>query len=337
MEASSSRRSIAALPRIELMAWGELADDRECTVVCSPAAWAAVADRLTGLRVAARREVTQAVEEEWREYLSGVRGEIIYAVGGGLAVDAAKYLADRSGRGLVCLPTALSADAFFTPAAGVRRDGCVRYVTMRAPDRVCVDLDVIARAPAAVRAAGVCDLLSIATGSWDWRRAEELGLNPPGMAYCEYADRIAAAILETTLECAAAAGRGDRGGLKALLDCLVLEVELCNLLGHSRPEEGSEHYFAYAVEGRMSGTRSHGEVVGPGILIMAAAQGQEIQPLRSALAACGVPLAAIPQQEMRATLRELPQYCARHDLPHGIAHELAEERVWRRAEAALRD
>ena len=43
-----------------------------------------------------------------------------------------------------------------------------------------------------------------------------------------------------------AAGTGR--GLKCLYDCLAMEVQLCNQIGHARPEEGSEHYFAYCAE-----------------------------------------------------------------------------------------
>lgn len=39
---------------------------------------------------------------------------MVYAVGGGLPADAAKYLAFNAGLPMICLPTALSVDAFVT-------------------------------------------------------------------------------------------------------------------------------------------------------------------------------------------------------------------------------
>jgi glycerol-1-phosphate dehydrogenase [NAD(P)+] len=158
-------------------------------------------------------------------------------------------------------------------------------------------------------------VLSIATGSWDWRYAHERGKNPPGMPYLPYVDQVAAGILQGALDAAEAAGRGDPEGLKQMLDCLALEVQLCNLIGHSRPEEGSEHHFAYAVENVMGKGLPHGDLVGPGILLLA---------LRRALDACHIPLWNIPPDVIRETLRGLPAYCRKHNLPYGIAHDLTD-------------
>jgi glycerol-1-phosphate dehydrogenase [NAD(P)+] len=275
------------------------------------------------LPIAWRGEPREATQAHWEHLAEGFQGEVVYAVGGGLAADAAKYLAAQRELPLTCLPTALSVDAFFTWASGVRQEGCVRYLETKPPDLLVVDFEILRAAPAAIRAAGICDLLSIATGSWDWRFAAERDMNPPGMEYAPHVDQVAAAILQGAYDCAAAAGQGDPDGLKQLLDCLALEVQLCNQIGHSRPEEGSEHYFAYAVENQVGAGLTHGELVGPGILLMAERQGQDVAQLRRALEACHVPLGRIPQAAMTSTLSALPEYVRRHGLPYGIAHELS--------------
>ena len=172
------------------------------------------------------------------------------------------------------------------------------------------------------RSEPVAPSISIATGSWDWRFAEEKDMNPAGMEYVPYVDRIATGILQGVYDCAEAAGRGDPDGLKQLLDCLALEVQLCNQIGHSRPEEGSEHYFAYAVENLLAEGLPHGGLVGPGILLMAERQGQNVAALREALEACNIPLDRIPPGAVESTLDHLPAYVRRHQLPYGIAHEL---------------
>jgi glycerol-1-phosphate dehydrogenase [NAD(P)+] len=167
-------------------------------------------------------------------------------------------------------------------------------------------------------------VLSIATGSADWEFAHARGKNPAGMEYVPYAAQTARGILQGALDCAEAAGRGDAAGLRQLLECLALEVQLCNFLGHSRPEEGSEHYFAYAIENRVGKGLPHGDLVGPGILLMGQVQGLDTAPLRKALVAAGARLDRLPEADIRATWAELPEYCVRHGLAYGVAHDVRE-------------
>ncbi len=317
------------LPRVEWIPLDQVEEMRPVILVTTAGAWQAVEANLGQLPIVRRIEIRQARLNPWIEItgallrdLPGLQDPLIYAVGGGLAVDAAKYIAKHGDLPLISLPTALSVDAFFTWASGVRHQGCVQYLETRPPDRVLIDFDVLAAAPEGLRAAGICDVLSIATGLWDWEYAEEQGKNPEGMALVPWAADAALAILEGALECAEAAGAGDPDGLKQLLDCLALEVQLCNQLGHSRPEEGSEHYFAYAVENHLAGGLTHAELVGPGILLMAERQDQDCDSLRRAMEDCHVPLSTIPQAIVEQTLRELPRYVRHHDLPYGIAHDL---------------
>ena len=196
------------------------------------------------------------------------------------------------------------------------------YIETKVPERLILDLEMIAKAPAFIRAAGITDVMSIATGAWDWKFAHEQGKNPAGMEFIPWVYDNAQSILSGVLDCAEAAGRGDHDGLKTLYDCLAMEVQLCNQVGHSRPEEGSEHYFAYAVENEMGHGLPHGDLVGPAILLIAKLQGQDTAPLEKALNACNVPLNNIPQDMIERTLKILPEYSRKHNLSFGIAHTL---------------
>lgn len=313
------------LPKIEYLRFNEIEDRRAITVVTTRAAYDAVSASLAHLNVVAVIEPQDASISEWENLKAQVAGDVIYAVGGGLAVDTAKYLAVKHNLPLVSLPTALSVDAFLTWASGYRKDGCVYYVETKTPESLIVDFAVLAAAPPGIRAAGLCDVLSIATGAWDWKFAEEHGRNPPHMRFIPYVYQVIQGVLQGSLDCAEAAGRGDREGLKQLLDCLALEVQLCNLIGHSRPEEGSEHYFAYSVENTMGKGLPHGDLVGPGIILLAALQGQDIQPLVRAHQLCNIPLNNIPRAVVEQTILDLPRYSEKHKLAYGIAHTLTEK------------
>ena len=322
-------KKIWNLPIVEFMPFQELQETRSIVLVTSGPAWQAVSNRLKHLSIQAQLEPIEATTMHWDSLLTQLDDErtdprpgVVYAVGGGLVADAAKYMAIKLDLPLICLPTALSVDAFITSASGIRRDGCVYYIETKVPESLIIDLDVIASAPAHVRSAGICDVLSIYTGLWDWKFAQERDQNPPKMAYIPWVAQAAQSILQGALDCAQAAGRGDHDGLKQLLDCLALEVQLCNQIGHSRPEEGSEHYFAYLVENYTGHGLPHGDLVGPGILIISAKQGQSTESVRKALEACQIPLDNIPPAIVEKTLAQLAPYSITHKLPYGIAHEL---------------
>jgi glycerol-1-phosphate dehydrogenase [NAD(P)+] len=313
------------LPHVNLMPFSEIEEKRSVLLVTSTPAWNAVKDSLRELNIDGTVEVTEANTNHWDNLQSSTANrqfEIVYAVGGGLVADAAKYLSAKLSLPLVICPTALSVDAFITAASGIRRDGCVFYIDTKVPEHLILDLSVIAKAPATIRAAGITDVMSIATGSWDWKFAHEQGKNPPGMEFIPWVYDNAQSILSGVLDCAEAAGRGDREGLKTLYDCLAMEVQLCNQVGHARPEEGSEHYFAYAAENHTGHGLPHGDLVGPGIMIMSGLQGQDTDRLEAALKACHIPLDRIPQEIVNRTLVELPAYCEKHGLAFGLAHTL---------------
>jgi glycerol-1-phosphate dehydrogenase [NAD(P)+] len=319
-------KHIWPIPKINLMPFTEISEPRDVMLIYSHAAYEAVKDRLN-LKIVSQAEPVEATLKHWDALGEALDGEVIYAVGGGLAVDAAKYLAANHGLPLVCLPTALTVDAFLTWASGFRKDGCVYYTETKIPDLLIIDFGVLAAAPESIRAAGISDVLSIATGSWDWKFAEEQGQNPPEMTFIPYVYDTAQAILQGVIDCAEAAGRGDPDGLKQLLDCLALQAQLCNHIGHARPEEGSEHYFAYSVENFTGKGLPHGDLVGPGIVLMAGLQKQDFRPLKKALKACNVPLTNISDDVIRKTILDLPDYSRQHNLPFGIAHTLTESHL----------
>jgi glycerol-1-phosphate dehydrogenase [NAD(P)+] len=328
-------RHVDPLPAIEERALRSVREDRPVALFTHPAAWDALNGALD-LPVVWRGEPDEATELAFRAFAAAIpaEAEVIYAVGGGLPVDAAKLAASALGLPLVAVPTALSVDAHLTPASGIRRDGCVFYIPTGAPGRLIVDWEVIAAAPPWVRAAGIGDVLSIATGLWDWRFAEDHGRNAPGQHWQPWAASVAEALLAEAIRIAEPAGAGDHAGLARLLDLLAMEVQLCNLIGHSRPEEGSEHAFAYSVENLTGHGLPHGDLVGPGILAMAAAQGQETGALREALLASGARLDQISAPDVEQTLASLGSYVERHDLPFGVAHALDEARFGRAMAAA---
>ena len=318
---------IPRLPNIEKVPFSSIEDKRKAVVLTTEPAWK-VASQIS---IQPQQLIyTEGNTKEDMDKLSGdIEGEVVYGIGGGLAIDTAKYIAAANGLPLIVLPTILSTDAFLTDATGVRENGCVSYLPSKSPDTVIIDMDVLCSAPVAMRASGAADVLSIATAMWDWVEAERLGENPPARQVTPHVITVGNTLLQTLLANAREIGQGTLAGMTILLDLLCMEVQLCNLCGHSRIEEGSEHYFVYSLENRLTYPVLHGELVGLGILLMAILQSQPWMRYRDALAALGINYALTVPQNDRApaitteaiveTLLNLSEYVTYHQLPYTLA------------------
>ncbi|MCA9905388.1 MAG: hypothetical protein KC547_16145, partial [Anaerolineae bacterium] len=161
-------------------------------------------------------------------------------------------------------------------------------------------------------------------GLLDWRYAAEHNKTTPETRFVPWAAGLAAGIAQQAFKIAAGVGQGNEESLRNLLDLVCVEVQLTNQLGHNRPQEGSEQFFAYAIEPRASGGHPmpYADLVGPGLLIAAALHGQDIQPLRSTLISAGVRLGQLRPNDIADTIRILPEYVRKHDLPYSIVHDL---------------
>lgn len=193
----------------------------------------------------------------------------IVGVGGGAALDTAKFLAWRRGLPLLQAPTITSVDAAFTDAIGVRIEGRVRYVGRVRPLRVALDLPLIRAAPPALNRAGIGDVLSCHTGLHDWRAASAAGHGPPWRDDLAALGRGLLAELEARID---AIGAVDEAGVRFLADAYRRIGAACAEAGHSRFEEGSEHFLAYALEAATGLRFVHGEIVACCAVAMATVQ-----------------------------------------------------------------
>jgi glycerol-1-phosphate dehydrogenase [NAD(P)+] len=194
----------------------------------------------------------------------------IVGVGGGLAIDAAKFCAVTADTTVTLIPTLTSSNAPFTDFITVRRDGAaVGLYAAGAPKRVIVDVELIARADPRLNRAGYADLVYLAVAIADWRAAGDVAQVP-------FDDQMAAqieAVLDDADRDATLIGSVSSDGLEALMR---LYERATRILG-SRPAAplaaGSEHLFAWSVEPMTERHYIHGELVGLGIVITESVSG----------------------------------------------------------------
>lgn len=320
------------LPRIEFRELTSIQETRPTALVTGGPAWQA-AGPLLDLPLVVQAEPHKADYDFLKELAANMppQVEVVYGVGGGLASDAAKFIGRTNNLPTVIIPTALSVDGFFTAIVAVREEGTVRYVETGPADRLIIDWEIVRNAPANIRGTGIVELLSIVTGLLDWRYAAERNQNTPQTRFVPWAAGLAAGVAQQAFKIARGVGEGNVEALRNLLDLICMEVRLTNQLGHNRPQEGSEQFFAYAIEPRTASGRGvpYADLVGPGILLAAALHGQDIGPIRDTISSAGVRLGQLRPEDIRDTIMMLPEYVVEHDLPYSILNELepTDERV----------
>jgi glycerol-1-phosphate dehydrogenase [NAD(P)+] len=194
--------------------------------------------------------------------------DVVVGVGGGSSMDMAKYIAWKRGCRMVLVPSIVSVDAPLTNMSAVRIDKKVHYIGDIYPQEIIIDYELIQQAPPELNRAGACDIASIHTALFDWKLAHE----KTGEPYDAGIAREAADCLAELDRKAEEVYNVTPAGIDTIIDLYRREVEFCARLGNSRPEEGSEHIVAYAVEHRTGRHFIHGDLVGLGIFAMSRLQ-----------------------------------------------------------------
>lgn len=281
-----------------------------------------------------------SMEESWLEQMLETLPECdsVVGVGGGQAIDAAKYISWKKGIRLVSIPTILSVDAFVTPAAGIRRNNEVFYVGSSSPDPLIIDFEILRKAPKELNIAGVGDLLSIHTASFDWELAHKRGKSEYPLSDDDL--KKGKAILKNIEENLEDIKANTDKGLMAIVDGYMTMNRICLPVGHYRIEEGSEHYLFYELEERLKRPFVHGFIIGLGIYLMARLQQNKFEKIRDFMNRVGLKYhpadLEIEKKDLVDSLLHLKQFVEeRPNLWFTIIHEAEIDRRW--IEEALAD
>jgi glycerol-1-phosphate dehydrogenase [NAD(P)+] len=202
--------------------------------------------------------------------------DALAGLGGGKALDLAKFVAVLANRPYYAIPTSLSNDGFCSPQASLTVKGWRKSLGARIPTGVVVDTEVCLAAPMPLWWSGVGDLVSKLTAIHDWR----LAFHADGTPFNDFAALLSDA---TVFQFIANPDR-DPEGIRALATALMLNGVAMEICGNSRPASGSEHLVSHALDGFSARPRLHGLQVGVATYIVSHLQGQGTETVRELFA-----------------------------------------------------
>ena len=300
---------------------------RPYLVVTMDDLWPRFADALDGPGLAGTHRVTTLEVDALEAALGGLpAASSVIGLGGGQAVDVAKFIAWRRGLPLFQVPTAMTVNAPFGHRAGLRREGLVRYLGYAIPEAVYVDFDVIASAPVGLNRAGVGDILCYHTAHLDWRLTRDLGKEERRWPYDAGLVAAARRRLDAVLGALDEIHDVSDAGIRTLMDAHRWGGGTFHAAGwNPRHIEGVEHFFFYNLEKRTGRHFIHGQPVGLGIVLGSVMHGSGADEMVAALARAGVDIRpeamGVTWDDAEGAMRSLGEFVRAADLWHSIADE----------------
>ena len=231
-------------------------------------------DRLTGslrsqnINVLQQTEVEsigfEKVTELFRQAPRAV--DAVIGLGGGKALDVAKYVAFLSRLPYLSVPTSLSNDGFCSPQSSLTIDDRRCPLPSAMPFGVILDTAVCLDAPETLWYSGVGDLVSKLTAVTDWKLAFHAQKTP--------VDDFAALLSDASVYQFLAWPKRDLEGMRLLGTALLLNGISMSICGSSRPASGSEHLISHALDSLSKRPRLHGLQVGVAAYLISLLQNQ---------------------------------------------------------------
>lgn len=195
--------------------------------------------------------------------------DFLIAVGSGTVSDVTRYTAAKTEKHFLSVPTAPSMDGYVSSVAAMTFGGCKVTTPAVPPSAVAADIDVLAKAPKRLLAAGAGDILGKFTCLCDW----EVSALVSDETCCARLSAIERRAAEEVLASCGELSRGGKEAVEKLMYALLVSGLAMQLNGDSRPASGAEHHLSHFWEMRFlrdgRAPALHGAKVGVATVIIA--------------------------------------------------------------------
>lgn len=193
--------------------------------------------------------------------------DAVIGIGGGKALDFAKYAAYLLKLPFISVPTSTSNDGFCSPTSSLIVDHQRKTVKSGIPFGIVIDLDIIKNSPTIFLYSGIGDMISKITALHDWKAAA----NKQMARYSDFAALIAYNSLDL-LFLKHSTNIHTPEFQRSLSTSLLMSGIAMEIAGTSRPASGSEHLISHALDSICKQPKIHGLQVGAATYLCALLQ-----------------------------------------------------------------
>lgn len=256
--------------------------------------------------------------------LTGIRAVI--GLGGGQALDVAKWFAWRRNLPLFQAPTALSVNAVYSHRSGVRDGGKVIYRGYAVPECVFIDYDVLRAAPRHLNWSGIGDILCFRTGVLDWQYARDNGKAEAKWPYDQDLADQSLSKVQSIIDNIDGIRAMTDAGIDALVDGLKWGTSFQGSGWCPRHIEGTDHFLFYTLEKQTGKKFLHGQPVGLGIVVGSMLHEQGADEMLDTIAGIGLdvrpPAMGLNWDQAIEGLTGMRAYVNTLPLWHSMAHDV---------------
>jgi glycerol-1-phosphate dehydrogenase [NAD(P)+] len=250
----------------------------------------------------------------------------IIGLGGGQAIDIAKYFAWRKRLPIFQVPTSMTVDAPFGHRCGLRFGGNVRYIGYAVPEAVYVDFDVIQSAPALLNRSGICEIMCYHTAHADWRLSEKRGKTEAKWRYDQRLVDEAQHVLQSVMTKLDDIRDVSETGIRTLMNAYRFGGATYHNAGwNPRHIEGTDHFLFYALEYYTGKKFIHGQPVCLGIVVGSMLHDDRADEMLNAIHHVGVDIRpesmGITWDDVAHALKHFKEFVHQAGLWYSIAHE----------------